>query len=268
MSGIEPDTTIVIPVWGPYAGQTLIDAVESLHAQDRPGRILIVDNASDDAVCPPPGAEVIRAPRRLTVGAARNHGLAHVRSPFVLFWDADDLMLPGTLEFLEDRLRADPGVVAAAAAIVEDVPRVRHRWPPRWAPAFARRRRAFALANAVWSMLPATGATLMRTAAVRHAGGYADADSGEDWVLGVSLAFRGRVELHDVPGRVYRRRVGSLWEARRSTRHLLGHAAAVDRRLLVDPGIPRWATAGAPVIALFQALLLIARPVAKRLLAR
>ena len=268
MSGPGPDTTIVIPVWGRYAGPTLAEAVDSLLAQDRAARIVVVDNASDVAVPAMPGIEVIRAPRRLTVGAARNFGLDHVRSRYVLFWDADDLMLPGTLAFLEDRLGAEQRVVAAAAAIVEDEPRVRHRWPPTWASRLARRRRAFALANAVWSMLPATGATLMRTAAVRESGGYADADSGEDWVLGVSLGFRGQVELHDVPGRVYRRRVGSLWERRRSTRHLFEHAAAVDRRLLTDPGVPRWATAVTPILAAVQTVLLLVRPLAKRLLGR
>jgi len=44
----------------------------------------------------------------------------------------------------------------------------------------------------VWSLHRTTGATVMRAALVRSAGGHGDADSGEDWLCrGVSLAFRG-----------------------------------------------------------------------------
>jgi glycosyltransferase involved in cell wall biosynthesis len=254
----KPETTILIPVWGRYGGEVLLEAVESLRAQDVPVRIVVIDNASDDPLPELPGVDVIRAPARLTVGAARNLGLEHARTPYVLFWDADDLMLPGTLAFLEERLRSHPDVVASAASIMEDEPRVPHRWPPRWAARLARLRRTFATADCVWSMLPTTGATLMRADAVREAGGFAAANSGEDWVLGVSLVFRGRVELHSRPGRVYRRHVGSLWEQRRSPRDLLRHAAAVDRRLLNDPGIPPWGKLLTPAVAVLQALVLLA----------
>ena len=97
----------------------------------------------------------------------------------------------------------------------------------------------------------------MRTGAVRDCGGFADADSGEDWVLGVSLAFRGRVQLHERPGRVYRRLGESLWERRRSPRHQLRHAAAVRRRLRQDPGVPGWARRAAPLLAPVQAVVLL-----------
>ena len=260
----DPETTFVIPVWGRYGGATLLEAVASLRAQDRPARIVVVDNASTEPLPALEGVDVVRAPERLTVGGARNLGLEHVRTPYVAFWDADDVMLPGTLGFLEQRLRADLRIVAVAASIVEDEPRVRHRWPPARAVALARHRRTFAAANAVWSMLPATGATLMRTALVRGAGGYADANSGEDWVLGVSLAFRGGIELHERPGRVYRRRVGSLWERRRSVRHLLRHAVMVDRRVLADPDVPAWGRCLVPLFAVVQAVLaLAALPIAR-----
>ena len=124
MSEPAPETTILIPVWGSYGGKTLVEAVESLRAQDVPARIVVVDNASDDPLPDLPGVDVVRAPARLTVGAARNLGLDQVRTPYVLFWDADDLMLPGTLAFLQDRLRTDPALVATAAAIMEDDPRI------------------------------------------------------------------------------------------------------------------------------------------------
>jgi hypothetical protein len=261
----EPKTTIVIPVWGPYGGDVLLEAVASLRAQDRPARIIVVDNASEDLLPGMEGVEVVRSPARLTVGGARNVGLRHVRTPFVMFWDADDLMIAGTLAFLEERLRARSDIVAAAAAILDDEPRRRHRWPPVWAESLARRRRLFAAVNCVWPALPVTGATLMRTAAARAGGGYAESNSGEQWALGAPLAFHG-VELHPRPGLIYRRRVGSLLEERQSVRRFLSSAAAVDRRLLTVPCVPAWARLLAPLIAALQILVGIgARPLGHRL---
>ena len=261
-----PDVSVVVPVWGAYAGKPLAEALDSLRSQDVPVRILVVDNASAPPVPRPPGAELMRAPSRLSVGAARNLGLEQVDTPYVIFWDADDLMLPGTVRRLRDAIRADAGLLAVAMGILEGDPPVRHRWPRRWARPLARRRRAFALAHAVWSLFPATGATIMRTASVRDAGGYADADSGEDWVLGVSLAFRGRLALDPTPGRLYRRHPSSLWERRRSTRHLLGHAAAVRERIRCDPAVPRGARLLLPVIAALQlGAILVLQPAATAL---
>jgi hypothetical protein len=91
----------------------------------------------------------------------------------------------------------------------------------------------------------------MRTAAARDTG-YADANSGEDWVLGVSLAFRGRILLEPRPGRLYRRHPASLWETQRSVPQLIRHARAVRVRLRSDPEIPRWARFLLPAIAGLQ----------------
>jgi glycosyltransferase involved in cell wall biosynthesis len=227
----------VVPAWGAYAGEPLAEALDSLRAQDLPARIIVVDNASDPPLGEIASAEVIRTDERLTVGAARNLGLERVTSPYVLFWDADDLMLPGTLRFLRDRLEAEPGAVLVAASIVEGDPPVPHRWPRRWTYGFTRWRHAFAFAHCVWSLFPATGSALMRTDAAR-AMGFGDANSGEDWVLGVSLAFRGRVILETRPGRIYRRHAGSLWETQRSTAQLTRHARAVRERIRADPEAP------------------------------
>jgi glycosyltransferase involved in cell wall biosynthesis len=253
----EADVSIIVPAWGAYAGSPLREAIASLLEQDIPARITIVENASPEPLPEFEGVEVVRAPHRLTVGAARNLGLEQVTTPYVLFWDADDLMLPGTLRFLRERIRADPRLVAVAAAIVQDEPRVRHRWPPPWSARLARLPRLFAFCHAIWGLFPTTGATIIRTTAVRDSRGYADADSYEDWVLGVSLAFRGPIELHERPGRVYRRLGESLWERRRSRRHLLAHAAAVRRRICEDRGVPGWARATTPLLAVLQTLVLI-----------
>jgi glycosyltransferase involved in cell wall biosynthesis len=263
----EPEVSVVIPAWGAYAGAPLQEAIASVRQQDAPARIIVVDNASDEPLGSVGDAQLVRTPERRTVGAARNLGLEQVTTPFVLFWDADDLMLPGTLTFLHERIRANPRVVAVAAGVVEGDSQRRHRWPPRWSARLARRPRLFAAAHAVWSLFPSTGATIMRTEAVRAGGGYAtDIEAGGDWVLGASLAFRGRVELLERPGRLYRRLGGSLWRENRAPARQLARAAAVRVRLRDDPAIPGWARASTPLLkVLHPAILLVAAPIARRL---
>ena len=263
----ELDVSVVIPAWGAYAGTPLEEALASVREQDAAARVIVVDNASDEPLAPVGEAELVRAATRLTVGAARNLGLERVDTPYVLFWDADDLMLPGTIAFLLERMRAHPEPVAVAAGVIEGESAERHRWPPRWSARLAEHRRLFAAAHAVWSLFPSTGATIMQPEAVRAAGGYAtDIEAGGDWVLGASLAFRGRVELLERPGRVYRRLGGSLWHENRAPARQLARAAAVRRRLRSDPAIPGWARASAFALEfLHPAVLLGLAPVARGL---
>jgi hypothetical protein len=110
----------------------------------------------------------------------------------------------------------------------------------------------FALLDSMWSLYPTTGATILRTELARAAGGYADADSGEDWCLGVSLAFRGRVGWSERPGRVYRLHPQSVWALHMTPRHQLGHAKMVRCRIRTDSGIASLARAMLPLIALGQ----------------
>src|SRR5262249_49002093 len=97
-------TTVVIPAWDGYAGAPLRAALRSVLDQAVPMRVLVVDNASLSELTGTGGVDVVRSERRLTVGAARNLGLAAVTTPYVVFWDADDVMLPGTLAFLQARI--------------------------------------------------------------------------------------------------------------------------------------------------------------------
>ena len=256
----------MIPAWGAYAGAPLHAALASIRDQDTPAEIIVVDNASDEPLGPVGEAQVLRAPKRLTVGAARNLGLEQVTAPFVVFWDADDVMLPGTLAFLLDRIQADRALVAVAAGVVVGDPPRRHRWPPRWSARLAGRPRLFAAAHSAWSLFPSTGATIMRTEQVRDAGGYAtEIEAAGDWVLGASLAFRGRIELHERPGRLYRRLGGSLWRENRAPARKLAHAAAVRARLRSDPGIAGWARASTLALkVLHPAVLLVIAPFARR----
>jgi len=228
---------------------------------------VLIDNASEPPIEAGANIHLVRAERRLSAGAARNLGLTVVTTPYVVFLDADDLLVPGVLRFLVERISSDPELSAVASGVVEESG-TRHRWPPRWSTSLASRRRLFALAHSVWSLFPTTGPTILRTEHVRDAGGYANANAGEDWVLGVSMVWRGRVELHERPGLVYRRLGDSLWEQRRSPKDLMTHAAAVRRRLRCDRGVPLLARTLAPLLVVPQAVVLLCLAPAARLARR
>lgn len=254
-------TTVVIPVWDAYVFPHLAEAVASLTAQAVPVEIVVVDNASATELPALEGVEVVRSPVRLNLGSARNLGLARVRTPLVMFWDADDTMLTGTLAFLQESIVADPGLAAFGTAIIESPSGQRHRWPRRWMPRLARHRALFALADCVWTMYPSTGATIMRTDLVRDAGGYGDAESAEDWSLGVSLAFRGGIGWSERPGRIYHLDEGSVWARHMSLRHQLEHAGNVRQRLRQDPGVGDWVRRALPAIASAQVLAIAAHEI-------
>ena len=237
----------MIPVWDAPFVDALPEAVASAGRQVPRPRIVVVDNASRDPLPELSRVEIVRSQTRLSRGGARNLGLSRVATEFVLFLDADDVMLDGAVALLESELARVPDAVVCAGAILDRVTGRRHRVPHRVAYPLSRARGWFAVANAAWSLYPSQGAAVMRTAAVRDAGGYGDADEGEDWVLRASLAFRGRVALVDTPAFRYAQR----GEAPRGAR-LREAAGRVRDRIRADPGIPRWAKAMLPAIALAQ----------------
>jgi hypothetical protein len=247
-----PRTTVVIPVWGRYVNSRFAAVLESVTSQTQGGAVLIVDNASEDPPGPVGGARVIRSYRRVTLGAARDLGLAQVQTPNVVFWDADDLMPPGTLAFMQTQMQADPNLVAFAMALTEDPSGVRHRWPRRWIARLIRFPRALALINSVWSVYPANGAVIMRTAVVRACGAHSDTPTGDERSLGASLLFRGRVGWSERPGCIYLRHPGSNSDARANIRTKLTNAAQVRARLRADPAVPDSVRRSLPLIAVAQ----------------
>lgn len=252
MFGSSTRTTVVIPVWDEYVEGLLREALPSLSDQQATPRVVIVDNASQIPVLAPPDISVVRCPKRVTLGASRNLGLAQVETPYVVFWDADDVMLPGTLGFLESAISSDPAFAAFGAAIVEANSGSRHRWPRRWIARLLRRPTLFALLTTIWSLYPTTGATVIRTELAREAGGFSDTDSGDDWCLGASLAYRGRLGWSERPGRLYRVHEGSIWSRYRGATNQLRHARIVRQRISQDPGIGRWPKLALPLIAAAQ----------------
>ncbi len=260
MSGPAASVTVVIPVWDDYV-RFLDEAVESVWRNAPQAPIVVVDNASSTPVPELAGCEVVRSPRRLSAGAARNLGLERVATEYVLFLDADDMLLEGALEFLQVRIDADPGLAICAASILDGATGERHRTPRAFVSRLARWPTAFAFADAVWSLLPIQGCAILRTAQVREAGGYADADLGEDWVLAVSLAWRGRVEVTERLGLYYRSTEGSIGRRARTMAELRASAQRVRERMRHDRALPGWARASLPLIAALQlTAIYLARP--------
>ena len=242
---MTPRVAVVIPVWGSYIG-FLGEALASVREQDESVEVIVVDNASDERPPPLPGVNIVRAPSRLSTGAARNLGLGAVTAPLVVFLDADDVMLPGSLRALKTGIR--DGDAAFAMAIIEGDTGMRHRAPRSIAYTLARVPPLFALANTIWSLLPTQGATIMRTAAVRAAGGYADSSQGEDWALGSALAWRGRIRLGTEPALLYRWRFDSPGQAGANP-DLLANARRVRERMRTDAAVPAVVRALLPLLA-------------------
>lgn len=262
------ELTVVVPVWDDYAGPVLEETLASILAQRPRPRLLVFDNASEVPVVAPEGVTVISSERRLTVGAARNAAVADVTTPWTMLWDADDLMLPGTVADLLACAWADPSIVVVAAGILDGTTGRRHHWPRRWTMPFTRLRRTYALLHVVSSLFPTTGA-LLRTDVVLDGGGFADAEGGDDWVAGVSLALRGRVAFGHCLGRLYRHHPGSVSADWTGSCDISRHAALVRARLASDPAAPAFARGALPAFRLAQAFVIyLLRPASRCLPAR
>lgn len=188
--------TVVIPWWDRPV-EWLDTSVGSARALEVPKRILIVDNCSSSAPPAYEGVDVVRTPARGTVGVARNFGLEHVETELVVFLDADDRLLPGSLEYLVDLIVQHPEAAGVQGSQTIWYPDTGSEspdpWPSRWMRAAATRlqghRRAYAFLFATRIFYPIHGA-LLRTQAVRDAGGFADWRQAQDWALAVSMALR------------------------------------------------------------------------------
>ena len=96
----EPAVAVVVPCYNARA--TLGEALESVIGQSATAEIVVVDDGSTDnslAVARrfAPLARLIEGPNR-GVSAARNRGVAETTAEWLLFLDADDLLMPGTME--------------------------------------------------------------------------------------------------------------------------------------------------------------------------
>jgi glycosyltransferase involved in cell wall biosynthesis len=247
----------VIPVWGSYVAR-LEDCVADVLAQNAEVELLVVDNASDRPLPPLPAAvRTLRLDERVTVGAARNAALPHVRTRAVVFADVDDRLLPGALAHLDAVLRADAEAVAVVARQVHWNPRTGERRSLGRAPRpvvarVARFPRLLALCTLRFNVFPLVGCAALRTDAARAAGGFGDGNLGEDWELAAALAWRGRIVFSGRATRLYAVEDGSLWHRAHERTVFESRYAAFRARLYADPALPRWARATRALITRLQ----------------
>jgi mycofactocin system glycosyltransferase len=113
----RPEVTVVIPVRDRDA-----ELARCLSGLAGPSRVIVVDDGSADpaaiqSVAAAAGAGVVRRPVNGGPAAARNTGLAAVRTPLVAFLDSDCVPGAGWLDALLPHF-ADPAVGAVAPRIV------------------------------------------------------------------------------------------------------------------------------------------------------
>ena len=247
--------TVVVPVWDRYAAfvrECVASALDQAGVQ--PPKVVVVDNASDIPLPSLPSVvEVVRSPRRLSVGAARNLGLGRVETENVIFCDADDRLLPGAIDFLTSRMAERPELVAAICRYVSWNPETEERAVLERSPRpvvfrVARYPRLFALASLRYNCFPVVGG-ILRTDAAVGAGGFGDGNVGEDWILGTQLAFRGPIEFHRQPSFLRRVHPGSLWYRQHLYSDYLARCDLLRERVKRDPSVPGWVKAGLPLLA-------------------
>jgi hypothetical protein len=260
----EARLTVVIPVWGSYVNAAR-RAVASVRADPTPARVLIVDNGNTPPLGGFEGCEILRSEVRHSRGGSRNLGLAAVETPYVMFLDADDALLQVGLRDLAEGLEARPRCDAFVGRILESGGQL-HRLPRSFCGRLSRLPRLLGWANAVWPVISLQGCALLRTRAVRSAGGYCDVSMGEEWALATVLAFRGRLAFTQTPVLSYDLGPASPGVGRGSTRALLKSAARLRERLQ-EQGVPLAGTPGLAVLmCLHIVLIVVVRPTVRRYL--
>jgi glycosyltransferase involved in cell wall biosynthesis len=233
--------TVVIPVWDRYV-PLLENLFERLRNEFPAARFVVVDNASSVTLPSLDSATVVRLAVRRSTGAARNAALSTLDTPFVCFFDADDLPVPGTLQRFLGLADTRPEIVAVAGTGIAWHPAAREQFAITFSPrilALQRHQRLFGLASVVRNRYATVG-SILRTDAVRGAGGFSDLNYCEDWSLATALAFRGRVHLVQEGAFLARIHTGSMIHQGGTPAGIVRALYPLYRRWLLDPAIPIW----------------------------
>lgn len=114
MSASTPTVSVIVPLH--QAAETIVETLDSLREQGALElEVIVVDDRSSDggpalARAHPLVSRVVPS-RRAGLPGTRNTGLSHATGEFVVFLDADDLLLPGALESRVRAARAHPRAV-------------------------------------------------------------------------------------------------------------------------------------------------------------
>ena len=175
----EAPVTVVIVTYA--SSGTVGNALESLAAAHEEGiaRVVVVDNASPDGTADlialkHPWVDLVRSPENLGYGRGCNLGFERVRTPFVLFMNADVVIAPDDLREL---LRFHQGRDRAGMT----APATRFPWNDLFQPVGD--------ALTPWSMV-ATASGLPRQAPKRRPLRSGEAPFRTDWLCGAIMLVR------------------------------------------------------------------------------
>jgi glycosyltransferase involved in cell wall biosynthesis len=213
-----PRVSVVVPCYndGPLAKE----AVESL-SEEEPIEVVVVDDCSTEpktaealAELDRRGTTIVRHGDNRGLSAARNTGLRATAAPYVFPLDADDLLVPGALERMADRLDE---AADAAACVGNYVEFGEHSAKRRVPPVLDAYRLAYR------NEYPASA--LFRRSALEEIGGWRwGLGAYEDWDVWLSFAERDFSCVHAGEAPIFRRRVHTgrmlVERGRRGHRHL------------------------------------------------
>ncbi len=193
----QPPVTVVVPVRNRAAivGRTL----DSIHSQSfRPMNVVLVDNASTDntrevldswasRVADEDFSVKVVTESQPGASRARNRGLSEVTTPYVMFFDSDDVMKENHVERVVDAIKAHPD----APLFFWDVAMVE---PEGWLKVMAWRDRNLMRSHIFHSSL-STQRMAIATSVFREAGGWNDSlCQWDDLELGLRLLLHPEVE--------------------------------------------------------------------------
>lgn len=228
-----PTFSVVLPV---YEGAgTIAEAVESVLAQEPPPlEVVVADDGSTDALdqaLAPFGDRVktVHLPHR-GVAAARNAGWQGAAGDFVLFWDADDVLLPGKLAALGRLGQERPDLDLLCTDLYFERKGQRAGRFGEVNPFPLRDQRATILERC-FVVQPA-----FRRSRLAEIGGFDETlSTGEDWDCVLRLLLDGSVAgLWDEPLGVYRINSGSLTNSRPQT---LRDRVRLIEKAMLHPGL-------------------------------
>jgi glycosyltransferase involved in cell wall biosynthesis len=224
------------------AGPHLTQAIASVEAQEHDRfELILVDDGSTDASTGTARAAAERNPERIRYlehpghtnlgkSSSRNAGLRAARGDYVVFLDADDLLLPGKLAHQAAFLDADQGVDAVYGRTwywddTGPSGRPRERLSRLWVRWGATHEPPGLLVHYLEQpgSVPCLCALMARREALLRLGGFDESlqDLYEDQTLIAKLALHCRIRVDAMPGERYRQHEGSSTRqaAREGTYH-------------------------------------------------
>ncbi len=178
--------SVVIPVRN--RANIVMRTLRSIDEQtQRPDKVIVVDNCSTDNTMDvlqewAQGKDRVRVESAPAIGAAkaRNVGLAHVDSEYVLFFDSDDYMPPHHIEEIERAIRFEgfPRICAFDMTLVDLNGNTHSK----------NFRRGDPMLKHIFHSILSTQRCVLSTELMKNIGGWdEDLSVWDDWVLGIRL---------------------------------------------------------------------------------